>query len=60
MELLTPQRGGRGMANREPKRAGATLKNFFVENSENDLKPNFYIFLTTSDVSDVVVTHILE
>lgn len=48
------------MASREPKRAGATLKNFFVENSGNDLKLNFYIFLTISDASDVVVTRILE
>ncbi len=48
------------MANREPKRAGATLKNFFVEKFRNDLKTNFYIFLTNSDASDVAVTQILE
>ncbi len=48
------------MANREPKRAGATLKNFFVENFQNASKLNFYIFLTISDASDVVVTQILE
>lgn len=48
------------MASREPKRAGATLKNFFVENFQNDLKPNFYTFLTISDVRDAVVTRILE
>lgn len=48
------------MVSREPRRAGATLKNFFVENFQSDLKPSFYVFLTISDVSDIVVTQILE
>lgn len=48
------------MVSTEPKRAGTTLKNFLLKIRKNDLKPNFYIFLTISDTSDVVVTHILE
>lgn len=46
------------MVSTAPKRAGATLKIFFVENFQNDLKINFYIFLTINDTSDVVVTQI--
>ena len=48
------------MASTEPKRTGATLKNFFVEKFRNDLKTNFYIFLTNSDASDVAVTRVLQ
>lgn len=39
-------RGGGGMERGEPERAGATLKNFFAENSHQTPKSNFYIFLT--------------
>lgn len=34
------------MASTEPKRAGATLKNFFAQNFNFCAKLNFYIFLT--------------
>ena len=40
------QRGGRGMERGEPKPAGATLKNFFVENSRQTPISKIYIFLT--------------
>jgi len=31
MQLLTPQRGAGGMADRNGRRRGATLKNFFLK-----------------------------
>lgn len=43
---LTLQRGGRGTESTEPKRVGATLKNFFLQNSHQTPKSKIYIFLT--------------
>lgn len=45
------------METREPKRAGATLKNFFAQNSKKRPKSNFYIFLTFMYLNAVVCTY---
>lgn len=45
--FLTLQRGAGGRASTEPKRVGATLKNFFAENSPQTPKSKIYTFLTS-------------
>lgn len=46
MDVLARKRGAGGMERAEPKRAGATLKNFFAQKFSICAKLKIYIFLT--------------